>query len=268
MPPDYKQLIQTTFDTVAEGYDHPAMQFFPVTAERILHHLQLQPTAHLLDVCTGTGMLSLRAAQALPNGHVTGIDLSGRMLEQANNKAKQQNLDNIHFQQMDMEALSFADHQFDIATCSFGLFFIEDMENCLRNIASKVRSGGKVAISTFVTDAFEPMASLFLRRIESFGKETRDASWKRIANKPALCELFAAAGMTDVEIHYEPLNYPITAQDWWGIVWNAGYRGYLQQLAAEAQAEFQRQHLEEIEALCTTGNDRLNVGVLIAVGTV
>jgi hypothetical protein len=41
MQPDYKQIIQTTFDTVATGYDHPAMQFFPATAERMLHHLQL-----------------------------------------------------------------------------------------------------------------------------------------------------------------------------------------------------------------------------------
>lgn len=266
MQPDYKQIIQTTFDTVAAGYDHSSMQFFPATAERMLHHLQLEPTTRLLDVCTGTGMVSVRAAAALPDGHVTGVDLSHGMLEQARGKAQQQNLNNIHFQQMDMEALEFDDHRFDVATCSFGLFFIEDMEQCLCNIAAKVRLGGKVAVSTFMVDAFEPMTSAFRRRYESFGKESREASWKRIASETALRDLFAVAGMDEVEIYPEPMSYPITAQDWWNIVWNAGYRGYLQQLTDEELNEFQAQHMAEIEQLCASGNDQLNVGVLIAVG--
>lgn len=266
MQADYKQIIQTTFDTVASGYDHPAMQFFPVTAERMLQHLQLEPTTRLLDVCTGTGMVSVRAAVALPDGHVTGVDLSAGMLEQARSKAQQHKLDNIHLQQMDMEALEFDNHHFDVATCSFGLFFIEDMEQCLRNIASKVRPGGKVAISTFMMDAFEPMNSAFRRCYESFGKETREAAWKRIASESALRELFAVAGMNEVEIYHEPLSYPITAQDWWSIIWNAGYRGYLQQLTDEELSEFRTKHMAEVEQLCASGDGHFNVGVLIAVG--
>jgi SAM-dependent methyltransferase len=211
--------------------------------------------------------VSVRAAAALSGEHVTGIDLSLGMLEQARNKAQQQNLHNIHFRQMDMEALEFDDHQFDAATCSFGLFFIEDMEQCLRNIGAKVKPGGKLAISTFMADAFEPMTSVFMRRYESFGKESREASWKRIASVPALRDLYAVAGMDDVAVHHETLSYPITAQDWWNIVWNAGYRGYLQQLSDEELAEFQAQHMAEVEQLCIRGNDHLNVGVLIAVAT-
>ncbi len=267
MQADRKQIVQTTFDTVASGYDHPAMAFFPTTAERMLHHLQLAPTTHLLDVCTGTGMVALRAAAALPAGQVTGIDFSSGMLAQARSKAQQQHLNNVHFQQMDMEALTFADQQFDAASCSFGLFFIDAMEQCLRQIATKVKPGGKVAISTFKVDAFEPMTSLFLRRMEALGKQTREASWKRIANEPALRALLAAAGLAEVQIFHEPLRYPLRAQDWWNIVWNAGYRGYLQQLSAEELGDFQTQHLAEVEALCANGHS-LEVGVLIAVGRV
>lgn len=266
MQPDRKQIIRTTFDTVAAAYEHPALRFFPETAERMLRHLQLEPSTRLLDVCTGTGNVSLRAAAALPGGHVTGIDLSGGMLEQARGKARQRNLDNVDFRQMDMEALEFDDHRFDAATCSFGLFFIDDMAQCLHNITAKVRPGGKVAISTFAVDAFEPMASLFLRRYESFGKETREAAWKSIASESALRDLFAAADMAEVEIHCTPLSYPLTAQDWWAIVWNAGYRGYLQQLTEAELTGFQAQHMAEIEQLWTADGGRLDVGVLIAVG--
>jgi ubiquinone/menaquinone biosynthesis C-methylase UbiE len=60
---DRKKMIQQGFDTVAPGYDHPSLSFFPETSsfftetsKRLVEHLQLNPTDHLLDVCTGTGL--------------------------------------------------------------------------------------------------------------------------------------------------------------------------------------------------------------------
>jgi len=263
-----KQAIRGTFDTVAPGYDHPAMAFFPATAARLLAHLQLDPAARLLDVCTGTGMVSLRAAHLLTQGRVVGVDLSSGMLEQAREKARQAALGNIEFQQMDMEALTFAHHSFDAATCSFGLFFIDDMEQGLREIAARVKPGGKLAISTFADGAFEPMSSLFLRRCEAFGIETRPASWMRIATEPTLRALFAAAGLETPTVHHEPLGYALCAEDWWAIVWNAGYRGYLQQLPDTELAAFRQQHLAEIESLCVGGQGWLNASVMIAIASI
>ena len=82
-----KAMIQNGFDTVASGYDHPSLSFFPETAKRLVDHLQLNPTDHLLDVCTGTGCVALTAAEKLSQGKVTGIDLSAGMLQQGSNKA-------------------------------------------------------------------------------------------------------------------------------------------------------------------------------------
>ena len=169
--PDIKKIIQQGFDTVAQGYDHPSLSFFPETAKRIVEHLKLQPDQHLLDVCTGTGVTALAAAQILNQGKVTGIDLSSGMLEQARNKAKTKNLQNTEFTQMDLDNLTFNESSFDVATCSFGLFFLEDMTRGLSNIASTVKPGGKIAISTFTGDAFAPMADLFIKRFEAFGRE-------------------------------------------------------------------------------------------------
>jgi hypothetical protein len=36
---DRKQMIQQGFDTVAAGYDHPALSFSPETARRSVVHL-------------------------------------------------------------------------------------------------------------------------------------------------------------------------------------------------------------------------------------
>jgi ubiquinone/menaquinone biosynthesis C-methylase UbiE len=260
-----KQAIQGIFDTVAPGYDHPALAFFPATAERMLAQLQLDPDARLLDVCTGTGRVSLRAARLLEHGHVVGIDLSGGMLEQARGKAREAALNNITFQQMDMEALTFAPRSFDAATCSFGLFFVDDMEQALRNIAACIKPGGQIAISSFAEGAFEPMSSLFLRRCETFGLETHPASWLRIATEPALHTLFAAAELAPPTVYHVPLRYSLSAENWWAIVWNAGYRGYLQRLPEAEQLAFRQQHLAEIAALVAGGQDAFSVDVMIAV---
>ena len=135
--PTDKKMIQQGFDTVAPGYDHPSLCFFPETAKRLIEHLELDaldqnPGLHLLDVCTGTGCVALAAAERLSQGHITGIDLSTGMLQQAINKAAAKNLNNTQFHQMDLEHLSLEnldrpDQAFDIATSSFGLFFLEDM---------------------------------------------------------------------------------------------------------------------------------------------
>ena len=60
-----KKMIQQGFDTVAAGYDHPSLFFFPETAKRLVDHLDLQPQQQLLDVCTGTGVVALTAAEKL-----------------------------------------------------------------------------------------------------------------------------------------------------------------------------------------------------------
>ena len=265
--PDVKQLIQKGFDTVAPGYDHDALAFFPETARRMIEHLELQPGQTLLDVCTGTGVVALAAAEKLPAGRVVGIDLSSGMLEQARAKAEGKSLQNLEFLQMDLDELPLAEASFDLATSSFGLFFLEDMVKGLLNITRVVKPGGKIAISSFTGDAFSPMSDLFVNRYQSFGREVPPLSWKRLATKELIEEHFDAAGVTPVSIHHEPLGYQMTsAETWWDVVWNAGWRSLLNQMSEEERAEFKRVHMEEVAEII--GNDGVwfNTEVLIAIG--
>jgi ubiquinone/menaquinone biosynthesis C-methylase UbiE len=269
---DRKKMIQQGFDTVAAGYDHPSLSFFPETAKRLVEHLNLKPTDDLLDVCTGTGVVALAAAEKLSEGYVLGIDLSNGMLQQAKNKAAENRLKNTEFQQLDLEHLTLknlnrANDAFDIATSSFGLFFLEDMTKGLSNIASTVRQGGKVAITTFAGEAFSPMADIFVKRYESTGREVPPLSWKRLATEELIREQFDAVNISKVEIHYEPLGYHMTdPQMWWDVVWNAGWRALLNQMPESEQQQFEAVHLKEIGELI--GNDGIwfNTEVFIAVG--
>ena len=266
---DRKKMIQQGFDTVAAGYDHPSLSFFPETAKRLVEHLELQPQQQLLDICTGTGVVALTAAEKLTQGKVTGIDLSAGMLQQARNKADEKNLSNTEFQQMDLDKLTFPEAHFDVATSSFGLFFIEDMTSALNNIARTVKPGGKIAITSFTEDAFSPMSEIFIERYEATGREVPALSWKRLASEELLREQFEAVGISDVSVHHEPLGYQMTdEQMWWDVVWNAGYRSLLNQLSKEEQVEFEREHREEIKVLLGEEGVWFGTGVLVGVGEI
>ncbi len=268
---DRKAMIQKGFDTVAAGYDHPALSFFPETAKRLINHLELNSSDNLLDVCTGTGVVALTAAEKITQGAITGIDLSSGMLQQAINKALEKGFRNTQFQQMDLEEINdqtqgLKDNSYDVATSSFGLFFLEDMTTNLQNIANKVKPGGKVAITSFTNDAFSPMSDIFLKHYEEAGKEVQPLSWKRLSTKEQLTEQFNAVGITNIKIHHEPLGYQMTdAQMWWDVVWNTGYRSLLNQLTDEGQIAFKEKHMSEIAELVADGI-WFNTEVLIAVG--
>lgn len=264
---DRKKMIQQGFDTVAAGYDHPSLSFFPETAKRLIEHLNLNPTDNLLDVCTGTGVVALTAAEKLTQGKVTGIDLSSGMLQQATNKASEKKLKNIEFKQMDLDHLEFEQGSFDVATSSFGLFFLEDMTKALINIANTVKPGGKVAITSFAGDAFSPMADVFMKRYEATGREVPSLSWKRLATEKLLRRHFSVANIKNVEIHHEPLGYQMTdSQMWWDVVWNAGWRSLLNQMPEEEQKIYEKEHLKEIEEIIGSNGVWFNTEVMIAVG--
>ena len=47
------------------------------------------------------------------------------------------------------------------------LLIVEDMVSALTGIASKVKLGGKVAITSFTGDAFQPMSDIFVKNYEA-----------------------------------------------------------------------------------------------------
>jgi len=263
----YKEKIEQTFNTVAGGYDHPSLAFFPETAECMMNVLDLKSSARLLDVCTGTGRVALNAALRLKQGRVTGADLSHGMLQQARMKSEKLGLDNVNFMQMDLDDLDIPKNSFDIVACSFGLFFLENMEIAMKNIVATVKPAGKIAISSFTGNAFQPFSEMFINRYISFGMEAPPLSWKRLATEDEITAVYNSAGIDSIKFYHERLTYPIENEHkWWDVVWNAGYRGLLDQLTKQQQIEFREKHLAEIKAFCEKEETWMDVNVIIAIG--
>ena len=265
---ELKEFFKSTFNTVADGYDRAALSFFPDSAKHISSYLNLCGNEHVLDVATGTGCAALILAKDMPDCHVTGVDFSQGMLSQAMNKKDEYGLDNVTFCEMDMQAIEFPDNYFDVGVSAFSIFFVEDMKKQLSHIAQKIKDGGKIITTTFYDNAFSPLVDLFLDRLKKYGIEPPIFSWKRVATKQQCVDLFSEAGLADPKSEQLDCGYHLRdASDWWQIVWNAGYRGLVSQLANDELARFKDEHLSEVQNLASDKGIWLEMNVLYTVGT-
>ena len=262
-----KQKIRKTFNTVAAGYDTPALRFFADNPRHLAAYLDLRGDEHLLDVATGTGNAALALAGLLPDGRVTGVDFAAAMLDRARARAEAAGLGNVEFAEMDMQALDYPDGYFSAACCAFGIFFVEDMEGQLAHIAAKVKPGGRVVISGFTEDAFSPLVDIFYACLRRYGVETPPLTWKRIATEAGCEALFRSSGLTGIRVGRQNLGYFLTGpEEWWEVVWQAGFRGLVNQLAPDDLQQFRAEHLAEVGELQTPEGIRLEVEALYTVG--
>lgn len=269
MNEEQKAIIRETFNTIADGYDSGPLRFFSHSAVHLAALFEVQGHERVLDVACGTGHASLAIAPLLPHGRVTAVDFSTAMLARARDKAESLGIFNIKFLERDMQDLGFPEHSFDSAVCTFGIFFVEEMEAQLVHIASMVKPGGRVMITNFQESYFHPLKELFIARLLAYGVETPPQPWLRIAHEEGCRRLFTTAGLADIRVQSKDVGYHLaSASEWWDIVWNAGYRRLVNRLSAADQERFREEHLREIETLRTRKGIRLDVGVLFSSGMV
>ncbi len=262
-----KKLIQQTFDNVADGYDCSALRFFPASARHLADYLSPAAGEHILDIATGTGAVALAVARQQPLANVTGVDFSQSMLSQARAKAENNNISNIQFLTAEMPELDLPSDDYHAACCGFGIFFLEDMVEGMQQIATKLRPGGRLVISSFHEPSFSPLVELFVQRIESYSVEPPKMMWKRVATEGAMSELFQNAGFTAVKTQKKDVSYFLkNSEEWWSFLWNAGFRGLLNQLSEKELLRFREEHLAEIKTHLTEQGLFLRVETLYGLG--
>ncbi len=269
---EHKQRVVDLFDAIAGGYDHAVLRFFPFTADRVAGILEPRPGQKILDIATGTGAISIACAQAVkPDGRVIAIDLSQAMLDKALQNANRIGLDNVDQFQMDADSLEFRENYFDHSVCSFGLFFLPDMQKSLEEWKRVTKPGGKVVFTSFSETSFDPMAKLFIEQLESLGVELNNPPFaaQRLSDPKVCAELMHSTGLESIDVEIVQVGYHLQCiDDWWAVVWNSGMRGMVQRLDEQLQVEFKTQHLESIQHLVSDKGLWLNVEVLVTQGVV
>ena len=268
----HKQHVSAVFNTVASGYDDPALRFFPFCADRIVSQLRPSRGWKILDVATGTGALSGALAQVIsPGGRVMAIDLSEGMLARAEQNIKKLALDNVDFFQMDAEEPEFRSDYFNAVTCSFGLFFIPDMLKALKQWHRVTREGGTVLFSSFTENAFQPLVNVFIEDLEKYGLDlaSKPVAAARLKDADVCRDLMIAAGYSQVEQNVIQVGYHLKdVEEWWAAIWNTAMRGSVEQLPLDIQPEFRRTHLERVAELKTDDGLWMDVEVRLTSGKV
>jgi Methylase involved in ubiquinone/menaquinone biosynthesis len=114
-------------------------------ARRLLVAARVGGRDRVLDIGCGTGGTTRLAARHAPEGHVTGVDLSGPMLDEARRATAEAGLDNVVFEQADAQAHPFPAGGFDAAISRNGVMFFDDPVAAFANIRRALRPGGRFA---------------------------------------------------------------------------------------------------------------------------
>ena len=137
-------------DFVARVYENIAF-FYDWTFGPALHPGRMQALARMgikpgdkvLEVGIGTG---INAGLYPGDCTVTGIDLSGSMLEKARERVERKRLDNVRLLEMDAADLKFPDNSFDIVYAPYVISVVPDPVAVAREMRRVCRPGGRIVI--------------------------------------------------------------------------------------------------------------------------
>jgi demethylmenaquinone methyltransferase / 2-methoxy-6-polyprenyl-1,4-benzoquinol methylase len=123
----------------------------------------------VLDVCCGTGDLSIALARAHPDRGVVGVDFCAPMIDIGRRKIARAGLRRrVELIEGDALALPFADSSFSAAAAAFGIRNVGDLARGVSEMARVVKPGGAVDILEFRRPRgrfMGPLGLFYLRRV-------------------------------------------------------------------------------------------------------
>lgn len=147
-----KQHIGQLFDRIAGTYDS-LNHVLSLNIDRRWRRKAvrtLSANAKLLDVAIGTADLTIEILRQQKASHITGIDLSRKMMAIGEQKvAKLGYSDLVTFDYGSAQQMPYADASFDAVTCAYGVRNFANMDEGLREMHRVLRPGGELMILEF-----------------------------------------------------------------------------------------------------------------------
>jgi ubiquinone/menaquinone biosynthesis C-methylase UbiE len=142
--PAHDEKIVTQFTRWAAPFSALEIHAAADGMRRTLAAARLVPHMRVLDVACGPGIVACAAAAQA--AHVTGIDLTPAMIEQAKARQHREGLTNIDWHVGDATRLPFADGSFDVAITRYSFHHLRQPIAALQEMQRVVAPGGRVVV--------------------------------------------------------------------------------------------------------------------------
>ncbi len=133
------------FDRQAKHYDGQWNSWTEESLNWLIEHGRFAPTDRVLDVATGTGFTALAVAPLVQ--HVTGLDVSPGMLDEARRRAAESGTANVEFQEGSAESIPFPDASFNAVTCRIAAHHFDSIPAFLAESARVLVPAGRLLIA-------------------------------------------------------------------------------------------------------------------------
>jgi ubiquinone/menaquinone biosynthesis C-methylase UbiE len=209
----HDEYVAQEFNRAARGYDDSCIvkSYQRRVQALVLEKLRLEKGMHILDLGCGTGWATLEIASRLEGtGAVIGLDLSERMIEQAQRKLAGLGYDNVEFVLKSASSLDY-DGYFDTVLSTNAFHHFVDKEEIFSRVWRSLKPHGTFVIQDFCDDFF------WMRALDFLGKIGEKAHVGTTTSN-GLKELFLATGFSDVRVETTKLNW------FWGIMIGKGVK--------------------------------------------
>ncbi|MGH9522361.1 MAG: class I SAM-dependent methyltransferase [Terriglobales bacterium] len=253
----------------AARWERPSAQMGKHVTDALVDFANPQPGERVLDLACGTGAPSLKVARRVgSSGHVIATDLSEEPLKIAAERARERGLENIQFRLADAHALPFAEGEFDLVTCRFGVMFFADLPRALSEVRRVLKPGGRVAFAawgSFDQPYFQSTVGVILRRTGAEVPPGAAAMFK-FGEEGTLTQALHDAGFADPhdEIRRVPWVWTETAEELWAYfrAVTVPFRPVLEQATPDIETEI----LAELRRLWDGQKVNLTAEIVLAGG--
>jgi phosphatidylethanolamine/phosphatidyl-N-methylethanolamine N-methyltransferase len=188
--------VAGVYERISSVYDFTFGPTLHPGRMQAIRKLKIRPGDRVLEVGIGTGInVSLYPRDCW----VTGIDLSGPMLEKAQERIARQGIANIQLHEMDAADLQFPDGSFDIVYAPYVMSVVPDPVAVAREMRRVCRPGGRYIF----LNHFRSSNALLARVERAISPFTVHIGFKSDLDLPAF---LVQAGLAPVSI--EKVNVP------------------------------------------------------------
>lgn len=200
-----------SFEVSADAYDRFMGRFSVPLAVRFAQSADVRAGQRALDVGCGPGALTAQLVARLGSDAVSAVDPSASFVV-----AIRERFPNVDVQFGVAEQLPLPDDYFDIALAQLVVHFMAEPVSGLAEMARVTRPGGVVAACVWDHGGAGGPLSLYWRAVRDLDPEAPDESGLAGAREGHLAELFAAAGLRQIEPTTLTVRVDFeTFDDWW-----------------------------------------------------